>query len=114
MVIYAGQMTANIDFYKHEPTVSGSGEAVDADVFLKTRMAARVDNSGSVSESGQEVAQMVRSYQLRFDPEIAANATALFIRDFDGDYNVQSVQIVDVKKRYMNLKCLKRGQYFTV
>ncbi len=112
--VYAGKLNAEIEIFKNVSGTNAAGESLDAEESLKTRLANRIDGVGGEDEAGQMVATNVRTYVMRFDTEIAANATALFIRDFDGDWNIVNFQLVDSRKRYMKLKCLKRGENFTI
>jgi hypothetical protein len=48
---------------------------------------------------------------MRFDTDIAAKASQLTINDFDGNWDVVGpMRLIDGRKRYMELRCRKRGE----
>ncbi|MEO0573213.1 MAG: hypothetical protein AAF039_16015 [Bacteroidota bacterium] len=113
-LIFSGNLNRRVGFYHTSSINNDQGESIDAPQLLLTRFAYREDVGGEEELDGQLVAMQVCRFFIRFDKVIAANATALFIRDFDGDWDVTSYGITGSRKRYMELKCVKRGQNFTI
>lgn len=112
-MVFAGEMNSAIEFYRVIPGKNDQGEANDAPTLLSTRMAKRDDMGGQEVQEGKSIGQFTRQYHVRYDPEIMVNANQLMIRDFDGDWNVTNIGLTGSRKRYMTIKCIKRGQDFT-
>lgn len=108
-------MNRRISFYKDVSTRNAQGESINAPTFVSTRFAERIDAIGNDDNDGKLLSLAVCRYRMRFDKVIAANASALTIKDFDGDWDVVGpISLLDSRKRYMELKCRKRGESFTL
>lgn len=108
---YAGELNARVEIYENDETKNSSGELIDTEVLVVTRNVKRIDGGGSEIEEGRLQAIGNRKYQMRYDNTIALKASKLFVRDFDGDWQVFGpVQILGGRNRYMQLNCRKRGE----
>lgn len=113
--VYSGQMNRRVSFYKDVNAKNAQGESINTPTFLSTRFAERIDAVGNDDTDGKLLSLAVCRYRMRFDGVIAANASALTIKDFDGDWDVVGpVSLLGGRKRYMELKCRKRGESFTL
>lgn len=109
--VFSGQLNRRVGFYENTVSKNDSGESVETEQLLKERFVKRVDAIGSEDEDGRLLALAVCRFQMRFDKDIAAKASQLFIRDFDGDWQVVGpFSLLDGRRRYMELKCRKRGE----
>lgn len=110
-VPFSGEMNVQVEFFENTEAKNASGELVPTEQTLGKKMAKRTDGSGSENLDGRLEAMGTRNYQLRFDTNIAARASELFIRDVDGDWQVHGpIQLLDGRNRYMQINCRKRGE----
>lgn len=113
--VYSGEMTSRVSVYHMVGTKNAQGESIETETFLFKRYAQRTDAVGTDDEDGKLIGLAVCRYRFRYDAQMAANASALFIRDFDGDWDVVApMAIIGNRNRYMELKCSKRGEEFTL
>ena len=109
--VFAGQMTSRVEVFKYTAVSNDSGEAVKTQVSLGKKWVKRVDVSGSEEEDGRLIPLNVAKFMMRYTEEIMLQGTKYFIRDFDGDYEVNSVAMFgNQRKRFLEIKTSKRGE----
>lgn len=111
-IVYAGQMNRQVELFENTAATNDSGESISEKSSLGKRMVKRIDALGKEEEAdGRLLGLAVCRFQMRFDTEIAAKASQLIVSDFDGDWDVVGpMRLLDGRKRYMELRCRKRGE----
>ncbi len=118
--VFSGRLNRKVEFFENVTSKDQSGESIEVENLLKSRMVHRIDAVGDESAAGDSaygigggrlLALAVCKFQMRFDKDIAAKASRLFIRDFDGDWQVVGpFRLLDSRRRYIELRCRKRGE----
>jgi head-tail adaptor len=109
--VFAGQMTSRVEVFKYTSVNNTSGESVKTAVSLGKKWVKRVDVSGSEEEDGRLIALNVAKFMMRYTAEMMLDGTKYIIRDFDGDFEVNSVaQFGPRRKSFLEIKCSKRGE----
>ena len=108
-ILHAGQRNRRVELFKYERTNQSTSERKRAPILIGKRWAHRIEVSGQEEEEGKLIPLSVCRFQLNFEKDVLVNGTAYFIRDIDGDYQVNSVAIVGARDRWMELKCSRRG-----
>ena len=109
--VFAGQLQDRVEVFKYTSVNNASGEAIKTAVSLGKKWVKRVDISGTEDEDGRLVALNVAKFLMRYTSEMMLEGTKYFIRDFDGDYEVNSVaQFGNRRKSFLEIKCSKRGE----
>lgn len=110
--IHVGQLNRKVSLFKNLSTKTNTGEATQEDELVKEVMyAKREDFQGSEDDQqGRVIGLGVVSYTVRFGSDLALNGQQYFIRDFDGDYQINSVELTGQQRdRFLKLKCARRG-----
>lgn len=109
---FAGQMTSRVLVLENTTTKSPGGELLEALNEIGTRSARRADRTGNEVENASLQGVAFTTFTLRYEEAIAVKASQLVIRDFDGDWQVVApMAVVGGRRRYMDLKCRKRGEH---
>jgi hypothetical protein len=109
--IHAGELNRVVELFSKTYVNQSTNERVKNDTSLGQKRVMRVDVSGTEAEQGKLVALSVCKYIMRFDLDVLTNGTKYFIRDIDGDYEVNSVSITGPgRNRFLELKCSSRGE----
>jgi len=109
--IYSGEMTAQVEFFENQVAKNSSGEAIDTRVSLGKRHVKRLDAVGSEDADGSVLGLSVCRFQMRYEPALALKASTLEVDDFDGTWSVIGPMVLlDGRRRYMEIKCRKRGE----
>lgn len=111
-LIYSGNLNRYVFIYENTVTKNDSGESIETKALLAERMVERIDAIGREDvDDGRLLGLGVCRFRMRFDATIAAKASQLIISDFDGDWDVVGpMALLDGRKRYMELRCRKRGE----
>lgn len=110
-IVYSGQMNHRVEFFENTVESNASGESIATKTPLGAKMVERVDAAGNEDNDGRLIGLGVCRFRMRFDADIAAKASQLIITDFDGDWDVVGpMRLLDGRKRYMELRCRKRGE----
>lgn len=108
--VFAGQMNRRVEFFENTTQKNASGEPIETEVSLGVRFVKRLDANGSEEEEGRLVALALCRFQMRFNADLFTKGATLFVRDFDGDWEVIGMpRLLSGRKRYMEVKCRKRG-----
>lgn len=108
--IHAGELNRVVDLYSKTYVNQGTNERVKQDTRIRQMRAKRIDVTGSEVEQGKLVALSVCKFLVRYDNDVLVNGSKYFIRDIDGDYEVNSVSITGPgRNRFLELKCSSRG-----
>jgi len=108
--VNSGELNVRIGIYSRATTKGPTGESSQAETLLFDRWAKRIDGATSEAEDGQLVAVTSTSFVIRWDPQVmASNKTGLFLRDIDGDFEVKGITLVDARRRWLELKTVRRG-----
>jgi len=83
-----------------------TGDSVEALTVLGKVSSKRIDLSGGEENEGKEKAENVRKYIMRYSTQIVENGTTMYVRDIDGDYNINHVGIIG-RMHMISLKCTK-------
>ena len=109
--VFAGQMNTRVEVFHYTSINNTSGEAVKTAVSLGKRWVKRVDISKDEEEDGRLISLNVAKFMMRYSEDMMLEGTKYFIRDFDGDYEVNSVSMFgQMRKRFLEIKCSKRGE----
>lgn len=111
-IVYSGQMNALVEFFEITTVKNDSGEPQETRVSLGKRHVQRLDSSGGQEVDGAVIGLAICTYQMRYENALAAKISTLEIDDFDGTYEVVGpMQLLEGGRRYMRIKCRKRGEY---
>jgi hypothetical protein len=109
---YIGQLNRLVGLYKWTDTKNASSEAVKTPVLIKEVFVKRGDSPVGEDEDGRLVGLSTCKFVMRYNADVLLNGSKYFIRDEDGDYEVNSVTLINEdlqRKRFIELKCGKRG-----
>jgi len=108
--IHPGQLKTQVELFKYSTVKNATGEAVKTAVSLGKKFVMRKDAAGGEDEEGKLVSLSVAKYIMRYDRDILAKGTEYFVRDQDGDYEINSVILIGpLRNKFIELKCSKRG-----
>ena len=110
--IHPGQLNRKVKLYKNTTVKTDSGEAEHTETLVKEVMYAKRDEfQGSEEDSdGRVIGLGVVAYTVRFTTDVFTNGQQYFVRDFDGDYHINSVELAGQQRnRFLKLKCTRRG-----
>ncbi len=108
---YSGQMTHRVKFYAPVTEKNVYGEPIETEELVSERFVMRIDGTGNEEEEGRLLSLGICTYRMRFDAAIFAGAGKMFVRDFDGDWQViGKPRLLDGRRRYMELRCRQRGE----
>lgn len=111
-VVYSGQMNAQVKFFEIDTANNAAGEPQETRVSLGKRRVKRIDAIGAQEEDGAVIGLAVCRYQMRYENLFAEKASQLEIDDFDGTWEVVGpMRLLEGGRRYMELRCRKRGEY---
>lgn len=109
--IHAGELNRVVKLFSKTYVNQSTNERIKQDTPLRDLRVKRIDVSGTEEEYGKLVALSVCKFVLRYDQDVLLNGTKYFIRDIDGDYEVNSVSITGPgRNRFLELKCSSRGE----
>jgi len=109
--VFSGQLNARVEFFENTNTSNDSGEVIESKTSLGFKMTHRIDAVGDEDNDGRLLGLSVCRFQLRFDAAIFTKASELMITDFDGDWDVVGpARLLDARRRYIELRCRKRGE----
>lgn len=108
--VFAGEMNTLVELFKNTITKNTSSETVKAAVSLGKKFVKRMDLPGSEELDGRLISLSVAKYIMRYDSDILKNGTEYYIKDQDGDYEINSVALFGTQRnKFIELKCSKRG-----
>jgi hypothetical protein len=108
--IHSGQLNRRVELFKYEKQASDVSERVRVETSLGKVWVNRIEVYGNEEEEGKLIPLSVCRFQMRYNLDILKNGTGYFLRDLDGDYQINSVAITGaVRNSYMELKCSRRG-----
>lgn len=106
--VQIGQLNRPVVLKKITTVTSTTGAEKETEVeFINPLWAGLDDVSGNESEDGKIMYLNVRKYTVRYNEEILLEGEKMVITDFDGTYNINSINQVG-RKDYLILKCSKR------
>lgn len=109
--VFAGQLQSRVEVFKYTKVTNTSGEAVKTAVSLGKKWAKRVDVSGTEDDDGRLIPLNVAKFLMRYSSDLVVNGTKYFIRDYDGDFEVNSVvEFGSRRKSFLEIKTSKRGE----
>jgi head-tail adaptor len=110
LAIHPGQLKTQVELFEYTTTKDTTGEAVKTAVSKGKKFVQRKDTPGGEDEEGKLVSLSVAKYIMRYNADVLSNGTKYFIRDQDGDYEINSVILIGPhRNRFIELKCSKRG-----
>ncbi len=108
--LFEGQLNRRVSFYEPVTTKNSQQEAIETPSLIGKFSVKRIDAVGGEEEDGRLIGLGVCRYQMRYNSEIFAKASSLFITDDDGDWDIVGPGIkMEGRNRFMELKCRKRG-----
>lgn len=110
--IHAGQLNRTVSLFRNVTTKTDTGESIQQDELIKQVMyAKREDFTGSEDdEDGRVIGLGVVAYIVRFSSDLFVNGQKYFVKDFDGTYQINSIELTGQQKnRFLKLKCTRRG-----
>lgn len=109
--IHAGELNRVVELFTLAYVNQSTNERVKTEQSLGKLRVKRIDVSGTEEEFGKLVALSVCKFIMRFNTNVFTQGTKYFIRDIDGDYEVNSVSITGQgRSRFLELKCSSRGE----
>lgn len=108
-ILHPGQCNRRVELFKYSKTNQTTAERKRTETLIGKRWVNRIEVSGQEEEEGKLRPLSVCRFQMKFEKDILVNGTAYFIRDIDGDYQVNSVAILGGRNRWIELKCSRRG-----
>lgn len=109
--VYAGELNTLVELFKTTTTKNASSEMVKTPVSLGQKFVKRIDIGGSEELDGRLISLNVAKYHMRYDRDILTNGTKYYIKDQDGDYEINSVNLWGSQRnKFIELKCSKRGE----
>lgn len=110
VVVHPGQLKTRVELFHYTSTKTPTGEAVKTAVSIGKLFVKRVDAHGGENEEGKLVSLSVARYIMRYSKNVLEKGTEYFIRDQDGDYEINSVILVGTQRnKFIECKCSKRG-----
>ena len=108
--IHAGQLNYQVELFEKTHTTNATGEAETTLSSLGFRFAKRSSVSSNDDDGdGRVVLLNTTAYIFRYEPFLIEKKSKIVIRDFTGDYHVNSVEILaNGRKRFLELKGMKR------
>lgn len=107
---HPGQLKTLVELFKYTNVKNAQGEAVKTAVSLGKKFVMRKDTPGGEDEEGKLVSLSVAKYIMRYNSDILKKGTEYFVRDQDGDYEINSVILIGaLRNKFIELKCSKRG-----
>jgi len=111
--IYIGQLNRSVEIFLYIDVTTSTGEAVKTPQSYGQKFAKRINPQGGEELDGRLVPLGVCRFIIRYNLHILDNGTKYFVRDLDGDWEINSVAEVEgdnsQRRRFMELKCTKRG-----
>lgn len=102
-----GTLDRRVELVKYTSVKSSTGAPEKTEQSLGTFWAKIDDVSGSEGIEGQVISLAVRKYIMRYQPQLVADGVLIYIKDVDGQYNINSVANLG-RKEYLELKTSKR------
>lgn len=111
MNIHAGELNRRVELFKYEAVATETAERTRTEVSLGVKWVKRIDVSGQEEEEGRILSLSVCRFVIRFSSDLVVNGENYFLRDIDGDYQVNSVSLTGQgRNRFLELKCSRRGK----
>lgn len=109
--IFSGELNQKIDLYSKTVVRNSFGENKKIDFLVASKWVKRIDTSGNEDEDGRLIPVRDVRYYMRYDENVLKNGTKFFVKDFDGDYEITSVNIFgNRRKAFLEIKTQKRGE----
>ena len=106
--VLIGELDSVVELIRFTTTQSViSGQTEKTPVSLGVIHTKREVNTGSEDEEGKIRFLDVRTYTMRFVPEVYEDRANVIIRDDEGDFDIYSIELLG-RRRWMILKCSKR------
>lgn len=110
-VIRAGDLNRRVELFKYTSSAGTTAERSRTGTSLGKRWVKRIDVSGKEEEEGKILPLRVCRFIMRFSKDVFSNGEGYFIRDDDGDYQVNNVSLTGQgRERFLELKCSNRGK----
>lgn len=109
--ISIGALNRYVELFQYTSTNSSTSEARPTESSLGSFYMSRHDTPADEAEAGRLIPLGVVRFIARYKESWLAGGTKYFIRDVDGDWDVNSVSLLPThqRNRYLELKCSKRG-----
>jgi head-tail adaptor len=110
--IHPGQLNRKISLWRYTTTKTDTGESTQAEELIKDVVyAKREDHQGSEDDNdGRIIGLGVAAFTVRFTDDLFMNGQKYFVKDFDGIYQINSVELTGQQRnRFLKLKCTRRG-----
>jgi len=110
--IHAGQLNRKVSLFKNTATKTDTGESTQEDELVKEVVyAKREDFTGNQDDDdGRVIGIGVVAFIVRFSSDLFVNGQKYFVKDFDGIYQINSIELSGQQKnRFLKLKCTRRG-----
>ena len=102
-----GKLDRKVAIYQKQVTKTSTGATTVVEVLFKECFSQAEDKSGKEEEEGKIYLLAIRDYTIRYDATIAQQGEQMFVKDFDGDYHIASVEHIG-RRNYLRLKAIKR------
>lgn len=109
--IHPGQLNRPLDYFKFETVVSDTSEHTRTEVLMGKLWTQRIDVSGTEEVEGKVLPLKVCRFICRYSNDLALNGESYFLRDVDGDFQVNSIRLTGQgRNRFIELRCSSRGK----
>lgn len=110
-IVFAGELNTLVEVFKNTITKGLTSENINTAVSLGKKFVKRVDFLGNEELDGRLISLSVAKYVMRYDPNMLKLGTQYFIRDQDGDYQINAVALFgSARNKFLEIKCSKRGE----
>ena len=109
-MVHPGELNRRVELFKYTLAETSTGERQRVETSLGKRWAKRVDAVGSTEVEGKVLPLYPVSFVFRFEADLMQNGHSYFVRDVDGDFDVQVPRVVAAgRNSHVELTCTRRG-----
>ena len=102
-----GTLDRRVELVRYDTIKSTTGSPEKTEQSLGAFWAKVDDVSGTEAVEGQVISLAVRKYVMRWQQQLVDDGVLIYIKDADGQYNINSVSNLG-RKEYLELKTSKR------
>lgn len=109
-IVHAGQLDRKVRLLKYVTTKNDAGETIQEEQDLGCVYARRVDATGSEDDDDGRVIGLGNvAFTMRLRKDIFTEIQSYMVQDFDGLFQVYSIELTGQKNSFMILKTQRRG-----
>lgn len=109
-IVHAGQLDRKVELYKYTTTKNDAGDTIQVETFVANLYAKRDDSPGSEDDDDGRVIGLGNvAFTMRLRKDIFTEIQSYMVQDFDGLFQVYSIELTGQKNSFMILKTQRRG-----